>query len=67
MTSRPADLPDIHNEEEARRNECMHRVYSYLLQLAARKEAATRGEARNQTRAAARGIPVTETENHDRV
>ena len=49
MTSRSIPISDAPNEEDARRNECMHRVYSYLLQLAARKEAAARDEASNQT------------------
>jgi hypothetical protein len=53
MTSNLAiPIPDARNEEDARRNECMHRVYSYLLQLAARKEAADRDEAGNQARTA---------------
>ena len=46
---------DTHNalsDDQAHRNECMHRVYSYLLQLAARKEAADRDAAGNQARTA---------------
>lgn len=38
--NRVIPLPDAQYEDEARTNECMHRVYSYLLQLAARKKAA---------------------------
>ena len=60
MTSPAISLPDVQSDEEARRNECMHRVYSYLLQLAARKEAATRGTAGTQTQATAGEAPITE-------
>ena len=40
--NRVITLPESPSYEDARRNECMHRVYSFLLELAARREAADR-------------------------
>ena len=45
--------PKVLSDEDTRRAATMHEVYRYLLQLAARKEAAAQGEARNRTQAAA--------------
>jgi hypothetical protein len=67
MTDGAIRLPDTRHEEEARRNECMHRVYSYLLQLAARKEAAARGTVGTQTRATAGEAPIAEPNSQERV
>ena len=67
MTNRTIPISDALDEEDARRNECMHRVYSYLLQLASRKEAAARGTDGNQTRATAGEAPIAEPNSQEKV
>jgi len=67
MTSRSIPISDAPSEEEARRAAAMHNVYAYLLQLAARKEAAARGTDGTQTRATAGEAPITEPNSQEKV
>ena len=47
-------------DEEAKRAKTMHQVYTYLLQLAARKEAASRVEFGDLSRKSAHDPPAHE-------
>ena len=68
MTSNPAiPISDAPDEEEADRAAAAHRVYSYLLQLAARKEAAARGTDGTQTQATAGEAPKVEPNSQEEV